>query len=237
MKTNYARTAASLLLAGCVAAAGCGNGTDRRNPDKWLSLSYAGLAAMDQYAFSGSMSISMAGGAALKPQTFEGKVVDHRQLTVQTSSDDPLHVNPLQILEQLNESNKSISIVDESSDPPVITLQIAQDGEQSKQRWAKRLKEQLEELLVNSPPDTAPYKQEWENEANRSRMQLEQMLATMSTETSYQLVIDKNRLLPLKLDEQTEFRYRLGGKESSESRHTAVRFQAFDGSSSIGVQQ
>ncbi|MDQ0059547.1 hypothetical protein [Paenibacillus harenae] len=208
----------------------------QREPKRWLSLSYSGLAAMDQYTFTGSMNMSLNGGTSFSPRTFEGKVIDHKQLTLQTNSGDQLHINPVLVLESLAQSDKNNIVISESSDPDTITLQIAEDDEASKKRWEQRLRQQLEALMVNEPPVSAPYKKEWDQEAERSRKQLEAMLSSMRTKSSYELVIDRNRLLPLRLDEQTVFQYEYGGKTASEARHTAIRFQAFEGSSSAAVQ-
>lgn len=210
--------------------------TVKRDPEQWLSLSYSGLAAMDQYSFTGSMNMSLNGGTSISPQTFEGKVIDHKQLTLQTNSGDQLHINPVLVLESLAQSDNNNIVINESSDPDTITLQIAEDEDLSKKKWEQRLRQQLEALMVNEPPASAPYKKEWEQEAERSRKQLEAMLGSMHTKSSYELVIDRNRLLPLRLDEQTVFEYEFGGKKASEARHTAIRFQAFDGSSSAAVQ-
>jgi hypothetical protein len=236
MRDKPKKIAACILICASVALGGCGGMNVQREPEQWLSLSYSGLAAMDQYAFTGSMDMSLNGGMPVSPQTFQGKVTDHKQLTLQTNSGDQLHINPAHVLESLAQSDNIKIVVSDSSDPDTITLLIAEDASSAKEKWGQRLREQLEALMVNEPPDSAPYKKEWEQEAERSRKQLEAMLSSMSTKTSYELVIDENRLLPLRLDEQTEFQYEYGGKMASEARHTTIRFHAFDGASSAAVQ-
>lgn len=214
----------------------CGNMADRRTPEKWLSLAYSGLAAMDQYEFTGSLSVKAAGGALLKPETFEGKVIDHKQLTVQTASQEPLHWNPVQVLEALNRENKKVIIANETVNTETVTLLINEEESVSKRRWEKLLTQQVDQLALNRPMEVGQYKEEWERELTRSRKQLDEMLSSMQVMTNYELVIDKNRLLPLKMDEKTIFNYKHGKQMVSEERHAAVRFQSFDGSSSHTVQ-
>ncbi|CAM3952654.1 hypothetical protein PAAL109150_01460 [Paenibacillus alkaliterrae] len=216
---------------------GCGNTAGQRSPEELLSLSYSGLAATDQYAFTGSMSIKTADGFEFKPQIFEGKVVDHKQLTLQTNSEDTLHWNPVQVLEALNESNEEVSLVNGSNDPETVTLHIAENQAASKERWEQRLRQELERLRENVSLEDRSYKDEWQKELERSEKQLNDMLKTMKAVTVYELVIDRDRLLPLKMDEKTVFSYTYNGKPLSEERHTTVRFQSFDGASSDTVQR
>lgn len=232
-----ARITLGTILTVTLTLSGCGSSDKQRTPEEWLSLSYSGLAAMDQYAFNGSMSIKVGGGIEFTPETFEGKVVDHQQLTVQTSSEDPLHWNPVQVLEALNHSNEKVSLANDANDPETVTLQIEEATEVSKQRWEQRLKQQLEQLATNAPSKDSPYRVEWLSELKRSRKQLEAMLASMQVVTDYELVIDEKRMLPLKMDEKTVFSYKQNGQQVSEARYTTVRFQSFDGASSDTVQQ
>ncbi|MDQ8733478.1 hypothetical protein [Paenibacillus sp. LHD-38] len=237
MKLRHAGQAAVLLFAFTFFMAGCGNVGDQRTPEEWLSLSYSGLAATDQYAFTGSMSIKAEDGLAFKPETFEGKVVDHQQLTLQTNSEDPLHWNPVQVLEALNQSNENVRIASSSAEPETITLVIKESAEVSKERWRERLLKQLDQLGANRPEENRPYLKEWTEEFTRSRNQLEGMLASLQADTEYELVIDRDRMLPLKMEEKTSFHYKNDQKPYSETRYTTVRFQSFNGASSETVQQ
>lgn len=237
MKRKQAIAAFCLIVASIVSLYGCGSVLNRRSPEEWLSLSYSGLAAMDQYVFTGSMSIKTADGMEFKPQTFEGKVVDHQQLTLQTSSEDPLHWNPVQVLEALNNTKKEISLMNDTNDPETVMLHIVEDEAVSKKRWEQRLRERLDQLAAKAPLEDSPYKKEWVNELARSRKQLDAMLASLKAVSEYELVIDRNRLLPIKMDEKTVFSYTHTGKPYSEERYTTVRFQSFDSASSDTVQQ
>ncbi|WP_028611148.1 hypothetical protein [Paenibacillus harenae] len=236
MRINRA-IAAIIMLAVCIVPLlGCGS-TGKRTPEEWLTLSYSGLAATDQYAFTGSMSMKTADGVEFKPQIFEGKVVDHQQLTLQTNSEDPLHWNPVQVLGALNEKNEEVRIENGNDDKKTVTLHIKESKAAAKTKWEQRLRLQLDQLGANAPASDSAYKAEWEQELGRSRKQLDAMLSTMEAETEYKLVIDRDRLLPLKMDEKTIFHFIHNGYKVSEERDTTVRFQSFDGSSSQTVQE
>ncbi|MBD2871482.1 hypothetical protein [Paenibacillus arenilitoris] len=215
----------------------CGDVAGRRSPEEWLSLSYSGLAATDQYAFTGSMSMQTADGMTFKPQLFEGKVVDHEQLTLQTSSEDPLHWNPVQVLGALKDEHEEVRVVGGSSDGETVTLRITEGKKASKEKWEQRLRQQLDQLMAGAPSEDSPYKDEWNAELARSKKELDAMLSTLEAEAEYELVIDRDRLLPLRMDEHTTFRFAHKGRELSEERKTSVRFQSFDGSSTGSVQQ
>jgi len=226
-----------LTFAIMLSSVGCGTVGDHRSPEEWLSLSYSGLAATDQYDFTGSMSIKTEGGLAFKPEVFEGKVVDHHQLTLQTNSQETMHWNPVKVLETLNQSNDEVRIVNDSKDAETVTLLITENANVSKEKWEQRLRQQLDQLGTNMPAGDQPFHQEWMDEMTRSRAQLDAMLSTLHATTEYELVIDRTKLLPLKMEEKTSFQYTYNKRPFSESRYTTVRFQSFNGALSNTVQQ
>ncbi|MNZ88831.1 hypothetical protein D3C78_1077320 [compost metagenome] len=226
-----------LLLIGAVLPLyGCSGLSKQRSAEEWLSLSYSGLAATDQYSFSGSMSIKTAGGLEFNPQIFSGKVVDHKQLTVQSGSEDPLHWNPVQVLGALKNGSRKVSILREDSSADTITLLIEETEASSKKSWEQRLRAQLDQVGANVPQGGGAYRNEWVKELERSRLQLDAMLNTLQAKTAYELTIDRKRLLPLRMDEKSSLTYLQNGRGASESRYTTVRFQSFNGASSDTVQ-
>lgn len=237
MKKEKAISVIMVTLVFMLTIAGCGNVGKHRSPEDWLSLSYSGLAATDQYDFTGSMSIKTDGGLAFKPEVFEGKVVDHQQLTLQTNSQETMHWNPVKVLETLNQSNDEVRIVSGSNDEETVTLLITENAKVSKEKWEQRLRQQLDQLGANMPSKDKPFHQEWMEELARSRSQLDAMLSTMQAATEYELVIDRTKLLPLKMEEKTSFQYTYNKRPFFESRYTTVRFQSFNGALSNTVQQ
>src|SRR5690606_21599436 len=94
-----------LLLLAMLTLGGCAADADSRTPEEWLSLAYSGLAAMDQYHFTGSVSMGMDEAVMSRPQMFEGKVVAHEQLTIQSDEQTPISWNPVDVLSKLSEAN------------------------------------------------------------------------------------------------------------------------------------
>ncbi|OMF37546.1 hypothetical protein BK133_05710 [Paenibacillus sp. FSL H8-0548] len=237
MKRKHAIAVKIIVISSFLTMTGCGNVDAKRTPEEWLSLSYSGLAATDQYAFTGSMSIKTAAGLEFKPEIFEGKVVDHKQLTLQSNSEDPLHWNPVQVLGALNNNNEEIRIAaSDTKESETVTLLIKEHSDTSKKRWEQRLRNELDELVAAAPAEGSPGRQEWMAELAHSREQLETMLKSMEAATEYELTIDRDRLLPLKMEEKTTFSYTYGKQPVSESRYTTVRFQAFNGTATNAVQ-
>ncbi|KRE40526.1 hypothetical protein [Paenibacillus sp. Soil522] len=237
MKRKQAIAASFLIFTCILMMSGCSQVGEQRSPEEWLSLSYSGLAAMDQYAFTGSMSMKTEDGLEFKPEIFEGKVVDHQQLTLQTNSEEPLNWNPVQVLETLNHANEEVRMANDTYDPETVTLMITEHTGITKKRWEQRLHQQLDQLGAKMPAVGSPYRREWKEELTRSHKQLDDMLASMQAVTEYELVIDRDRMLPLKMEEKTSFSYKYDKKPISESRYTTVRFQSFNGASSDTIQQ
>ncbi|NIK75750.1 hypothetical protein FHS15_000850 [Paenibacillus castaneae] len=235
MRMKQATTAILLLAGTLVALTGCG-AASKRSPEDWLSMSYSALAATDQYEFTGSMSIKTADGMEYKPEIFEGKVVDHEQLTVQTSNDEALQWNPVDVLEALNKNHAEVILRNDTKDPKTVVLHITEDHAVSKARWEQRLRQQLDQLESSAPLEESAYKTEWVKEMSRSKKQLNNMLASLEAATEYDLVIDRIKLLPIKMEEKTKFNYTHRGHPVSESRYTSVRFQSYDGSPSVTFQ-
>ncbi|REK76364.1 hypothetical protein [Paenibacillus paeoniae] len=221
--------AALLLSAGLV---GCSVVEMNRTPEEWLSLSYSGLAAMDQYAFSGSMSMGMEEGIMFKPQMFEGKVVNHHQLTIQSDKQDPLYWNPVEVLDSLNRSHESVEIVRsgerDSSGATTLVLRVVEKRDAAKNRWVGVLVQELEqvtgEVVITSGAGSAKRKEI----AEQAKQELDAMLRSLEVHTAYEIVVDKQRMLPLKMEENTTFTYDRKDRKLQENRHTSVRFQAFE---------
>ncbi|MFD0587945.1 hypothetical protein ACFQZE_08005 [Paenibacillus sp. GCM10027627] len=223
----------SLLLVLTVLLAGC-TSLGKRSPEEWLSLSYSGLAAMDQYAFSGSMSIGVENGVVIKPQMFDGKVVNHKQLTIQSDKSEPLNWNPVEVLKSLSNTHESVEIVaDGELDPSgaeTLTLRVQEQSGVSKERWSRMLKGQMEQLgLQQTQRGAGAAGAEKSKLLKNASNELNEMLNTLEVQTQYDIVIDKRKLVPLKVEEKANFLYHRKEKQVKEFRHALVRFQSFDG--------
>ncbi|MDQ6420858.1 hypothetical protein RB620_15615 [Paenibacillus sp. LHD-117] len=220
---------------------GCAAGADTRTPKEWLSLSYSGLAAMDQYHFTGSLSMGMDEGVMFKPQMFEGKVVNHHQLTIQSDEKDPISWNPVEVLSKLNQSNAGVKIVregvmeSETGSDKTLTIRVDELPKVTTERWDGLLRQQFNDV-AGGPIESSNASAGKRRIVEQSKAELEEMLSRLQATAHYEIVIDKQRLLPLKMEETTSFAYTRNGRPVKESRQTSVRFQKFEGSVDGSVQ-
>ncbi|MDF2837724.1 MAG: hypothetical protein K0Q63_3364, partial [Paenibacillus sp.] len=144
-----------LALAAFAIIGGCAADADSRQPEEWLSMAYSGLAAMDQYHFTGSVSMGLDEAVMSRPQMFEGKVVDHKQLTIQSDQSDaqtPINWNPVDVLSKLSEANAGVTIIDEgiteteSGQSQTLTIQVVEDPGITTKRWEGMLRQQFQEV-------------------------------------------------------------------------------------------
>lgn len=241
MGRHTKRLGACLLALMLLQSAGCAADADGRTPEEWLSLTYSGLAAMDQYHFTGSIRMGLDEGIKFKPQMFEGKVVGHQQLTIQSDEQNPVSWNPVDVLEKLNESNAGVKVIHEgvteteSGPAKTLTLQVVEKPEVTRQRWDGLLRQQFKDVAGGNI-EAANVSADWKSIVLQSQKELEEMLSKLQATSRYEIVIDKQRMLPLKMEELTSFAYQRKGIPVKESRHTSVRFQRFEGSASESVQ-
>lgn len=227
-----------IAIIGLFVMAGCTNASPKYSPEEWLSLSYSGLAAMDQYSFAGSMKIGMDEGVILKPQMFEGKVVNHHQLTIQSDKQDPLYWNPVQVLETLNHSHKQVELLPPSDNgsysDEIVTIRVKEKETESKKRWETALSDELKQIAgdpaLAASERNARKRKELLRQADE---ELRRILSTLQVTTEYDIVVDKHQMLPLKMEERTTFTYERDNQPRTENRHTTVRFEAFDGTSTL----
>jgi hypothetical protein len=232
--TTLVLTLALLLLP----LLGCGDPADGRTAEEWLSLAYSGLAAKDQYSFTGSVSMETADGVAFKPQTFEGKIAMHNQLTLQADNRNQPHFNPIQVLEMLRNDQSTVELLKAGRGDDRLTLQIKQKESLSTQRWGQRLREELAAVGGATLTEGSPVRQRaLTDELKRSERQLEVMLEGMKATSVYELVIDRSSLLPESIEETTTFNYSYKGRPLSETRHTTVRLQTAEGERGGTVQR
>ncbi|SFE13764.1 hypothetical protein SAMN04487969_101255 [Paenibacillus algorifonticola] len=229
------KRSALLALLACTAwLSGCMDVADKRTPEQWLSLSAAGLAATDTYSFSGSTSIIGADGWSYTPRRFSGEVVNHEQVKsyAATAADQSESRTPAELLKELQQSTNKVSIQTAATAEGHIVLQAAVDKMAAKRRWEQRLTAEMAALASQAPAAEGELRQEWLRTYETSHQELQQMLSTLEVDGQYKLTIDRSRLVPLQLEEQTIFAYQKQGKRIMEKRTTNISLSAFDGSTS-----
>lgn len=223
----------TLVLTGLAVMLGCAGAVQNRTPEDWLSKSYSGLAAMDQYSFAGSMQIGMDEGVMFRPQMFEGKVVNHHQLTIQSDHQDPLYWNPVEVLKALNDSYETVEIVQqtegEGNNSDTITIRVREKESASKKRWSNTLRQGMEQLSGGIVQGSASNGTKRKALLEQAKQELDGILETLNVVTEYDIIIEKQRMVPLKMEERTSFAYTRNNRPIKENRQTTVRFEAFDG--------
>lgn len=220
-------TLAALLLA----LAGCSNAS--RPPEEWLNLSIAGLAGTDQYAFSGQTTVSTAEGWSYAPLTFEGHIEEHTKLHAKNEDGEELQWSPIELLEKVKNADKQVSIDHAKSTADTVALHVQLNDQEANKLWKEQLQEEMNKLASNAPLEDGAYKNAWTKELNDSRKTMDKMLKNLQAKSQYDVLIDRNSLIPLKLTEHTTFQYSLSGVDKQEKRDTSVTFDSFDGRGTV----
>ncbi|MFC4809982.1 hypothetical protein [Paenibacillus sp. GCM10023250] len=225
-----------------LALSGCAHDANRP-PKELLSLSVSGLSGVDRYAFSGDTAIGAGSETADRFAAFSGTVLNHDQVSVRAEGGTeamPVGIHPLRLLNDVERTAASAAIVPEASNGKRTVLRITADPAKAANVWANRLRGEFAMLAKKVPASSAAdapgagtrrltkpsaLQEAWTRELDRSRKQFEGMLSTLSVRSSSTLVIDRKKLLPLSLEERTEFRFTADGKPARESRTTRITFK------------
>ncbi|WP_274650484.1 hypothetical protein [Paenibacillus humicola] len=234
-KTMVSAAAAVLLLTGCA------SGSSGKTPKELLALSISGLTGVDHYRFAGTAAVSVD-GAEEQPVAFQGTVKDHNDIEVQTSGDKPVPGigHPLELLKSIEASASRTELAADRSGNRTAVLHIQADEAKTGKLWADRIRGEFARLERRVPALSglqslsggkgrelqAAYEREWKQELDRSRARLDGMLKTLRVNADYTLVVDRTKLLPMRLQEHAELRYFADGAERSEVRTTDMTFAA-----------
>lgn len=221
---------------------GCASPVVHKSPQELLSLSVAGLSGIDRYRFSGETGIETEDRVEVKPTAFQGTVENHNQVQVKSNEAGALTGiirNPLELLKQVQSSAKKTELLSGESGERTAVLAITSDDKSAAKMWRNNLKEQFMQIANKMPAyskgnsinansqftrDTLAH--EWKAELIRSGAEFNQMLSTLQVNSSYRLVVDRKRLVPLKLEENSVLHYRTSdGEHHTESRKTEMTFQ------------
>lgn len=231
MKTIKHMLIAVLLAALWLTSAGCSNAS--HPPEEWLNLSIAGLAGTDQYAFSGQTTIYTAEGFASAPRTFQGHIEEHTKLHAKDDDGEKLEWSPIELLEKVKNADKKVSFNEAASTADTVALHIVLNDEDANKLWKEQLQEEMNALAAKAPLEEGAYKKAWMKELAQSRKQLDRMLKSLQVQAQYDVLIDRDSLVPLKLAEHTVFHYSLSGQDKQEKRDTNVTFNSFDGTGTV----
>ncbi|KKC46902.1 hypothetical protein VE23_06750 [Paenibacillus sp. D9] len=223
---------------------GCAAMQADRTPEELFSLAVSGLAAQDSYSFSGFST--SAGSSAAKTQ-FKGEVQRHEGVRLlesregeadmlETEGGIPAGYNPAWLLGRLLDSKAAVALDAANSEAGRAVLIIRPNPAEAGKIWRSRLQDQWSRIESSSPEDSevwgrldgsrqAELKREWNRELMRSAGQWQEMMDSLSADSSYTLVVDRGKLVPLKLAENADLHYRLDGNKADEQRKTEFLFQ------------
>ncbi|MCQ6560379.1 hypothetical protein [Paenibacillus mendelii] len=234
------RMKTAFFIALLVVMPGCQTTIHDKTPQEMLSLTVAGLAAVDRYTFTGTTAIYGADASSAKPITFQGSVEDHNRVQVQssemTATANIVH-HPYSLLKQIEDTANTTEEIAALSSDRTAVLRIEADQAAARRKWITEMNEAFERsvkddktaadghrrLTVNES-SRSDYEQERATEISRLRKQLGEMLHSLEVQTSYRLVVDRKRLLPLKLQEHTVLQYKVEGQSQREERKAELAF-------------
>ncbi|MFC0330755.1 hypothetical protein ACFOLF_02490 [Paenibacillus sepulcri] len=221
--------------------AGCASSVEDRSPKELLALTVSGLSGVDHYTFKGTTNIATGDGMVIKPLSFQGTVKDHERLEVKSSdigsSEDVIH--PLELLKQIEDTASAAELVPAESGNTTAVLLVKTEEKAAAEKWTAKLRSEFKDLQNSMPlaagsgirqqstkaETEASFQKEWQAEITRSGRLLEDMLSTLQVSSTYKLIVDKKRLLPLRLQEHTILRYKTQGEQRQESRISDITFQ------------
>ncbi|QYR23671.1 hypothetical protein KZ483_12700 [Paenibacillus sp. sptzw28] len=219
---------------------GCTSPTHGKTADELLSLSVSGLSGVDRYAFSGITGIVSADAGNLTPVSFQGIVEDHNQIRVQSDGNIASTgiIEPLDLLNHVQASAKNTEIVNSESGARTAMLMIETDDTANEKYWRENIRNEFHSLQRKAAePSVAAikdghhsaslnaFRKEWAAELEQSGRQLDQMLSTLRVHTTYKLLIDKTRMLPLRLQEHSVLHYKTGAGQMKETRNSDISFR------------
>ncbi|MFB9330590.1 hypothetical protein ACFFSY_31995 [Paenibacillus aurantiacus] len=233
-RRRVAMVAFGLWLTG-ISQAGCGGQPLMvKEPKELLRLSVSGLAGIDVYRFSGESGVK-DGGSMKEVVRFGGQVEHHDQIRLEAASARQIEQyavrDPMAYLKQVQAEAQRTELEQVESNTRSTVLLIHADPELARNRWVRTLSAKWEDtgqfgakkLDKNQVSHSLPGKKDVEIRASRNL--LEEMVQSLSVDTTYRLVIDRKKLLPGKLTENTVLHYKRAGRPYSESRQLTLEIK------------
>ncbi|TYP72687.1 hypothetical protein [Paenibacillus methanolicus] len=205
-----------------------------KEPKELLRLSVSGLSGIDAYRFSGQSGMK-TGERVTDIVRFGGKVEHHDQIRLEASSVKQVEQytvrDPMAYLSQVQAEARRTEVKQAESDARSTMLVMYADSELARKRWVRTLKAAFDDAIrsgvrrLDGPRGGSTLPPKTEEEIRVLRRQMNEMLQSLSVETTYRLVIDRKKLLPGKLTEDTVLHYKREGRTYSESRQLTMEIK------------
>lgn len=231
---NKRKTAVAVfgLWVAAIILPGCGDQPlVEREPKELLRLSVSGLSGVDAYRFSGQSGVK-TGERVTDVVRFGGKVEHHDQVRLEEASlNQAEHLtvrDPMAYLKQVQREAKRTAIKQEESNARTTVLVIDADPALARKRWVHALSAAFENAIHAARPipgHANALSAKTKTEIRTSRAQLDEMLRSLSVDTTYRLMIDRKKLLPNSLTETTVLHYARGGRPYSETRQLTLEMK------------
>lgn len=207
---------------------GCGS-DGQRSPADLLRLTVSGLSAREQYTFNGESVGTLEAGE--EKTVFIGTVQRHDGLklkqvggvTLLSSGSDRLGddgYNPSALLEGLLRHKAAVKLDEARSDSGTACLIVTPRKEQSQRLWRERLDKQWKGVQTLRAAHKSGLKslgeQDWSVRMN-----------TLQARTEYVLLVDRHRLVPISLTENSTLTYNAKDSIKEEKRRIAFQFHGF----------
>ncbi len=247
---GWLRTAA-LLSALLPALAACGGIESSQTAEETLAMATAGLSGIDRYGFTVRTELLLDDQHKYETEAYEGEIIGHNQLKVwpqggvkqldAVSGDKAKVRNPAGWLDRIEQLDKTVEYVPEGTDGKKIRLLIRLAPEAAREEVAAAMREAFEQVAAEATgtkggdggekqaANSKKLQQAIEQEVTESRAKLERLLADLEAESEMLVDVERNRLLPLRMEEHTLMHYGVGQVSRTENRATFVTFERFDG--------
>ncbi|QJC52402.1 hypothetical protein HGI30_13080 [Paenibacillus albicereus] len=194
-----------VLLATAALLAACAGASAERSPRELLRLAVSGLSAPESYRFA------LTETGSPRQENWTGEVRRHDGLRLLGAADgapartgDGIRIggedsyNPSALLEGLLDQAASVRLDEARSDGDEAVLMIEPDASRAAALWSKRLSAEGKRLSPGRPLQAAGM--------------------------SYELIVDRHRLVPVELTERSRLLFSAGEGRSEEERTLRFRF-------------
>ncbi|OXM15824.1 hypothetical protein [Paenibacillus herberti] len=228
---------------------GCSVGSSGRSPEELFSLTVSGLSAREVYHFKAESNSMEQAGKVQMNTAFDGVVQRHNGLQLKQTGGPRLlsavgdslgddNYNPSALLDGLLKAKSEVKLDASRSDAGTACLVITPDAKEATRIWRERLDGQWQSVRSLQPEQSSGWsrldaskkreiKGRWGKELEQGERVWSDRMNSLAAQASYELLVDRKRLVPISLKETSKLAYRAEGKQTEENRRIMFQFQSF----------